>query len=219
MKARENIRLWFEFYKLAFQGDGKNKDRYKKHLESSKAYYSAWGDCRNVSFVKWWKDHKHLFDEVTVREVTEIDNDPSAIYLKVPLSLPLTVAISRIKWLVNNRQGKVRKLYTKSKGVAVSSYQLTPGTEFRADRNNHTLIIYRDLYLKQGQPSINPKFVQSIQDFYKQRSKAKKALKPPSSFSDGMKAGDDAVRTCRRYIKDAERLILAAAKGDFPGRN
>jgi hypothetical protein len=67
--------------------------------------------------------------------------------------------------------------------------------------------------------NINPKFVQAVLDFYKTRSKAKKPLKPPSSFSDGAKAGDDAVRTCRRYIKDAERLILAAAKGDFPGRN
>ena len=214
MKARENIRLWFEFYKLAL-----NDPKLKDQIEQSKSYYSAWGDCKNVSFTKWWKLNKHLFDEVTVREITEIDNDPTSVYLKVPLGLPITDLMIRIKKIVEYKQEKARKLYTKSKGTPVGVYQLTPGTEFRTERNNHTLIIYRDCFLKQGKPAINPAFIKSVQDFYKSRTKAKTVLNPPSTFADGARAGDDTIRSCRRYIKDAERLILAAAKGDFPGRS
>jgi len=212
--AKENIRLWFEFYKL-----GLNDPKFKDQIGQSSSYYRDWGDCRNVTFDKWWKLNKHLFDEVTVREVTEIDNDSSSVYLKVPLALPVTDVMERIKKIIQDKQEKARKLYTKSKGAPVGAYQLTPGTEFRSKRNNHTLLIYRDCYLKKGKPPINANFVESVQDFYKQRTKAKTFKSPPSSFAEGAQSSDDAIRSCRRYIKDAERLILAAAKGDFPGRS
>lgn len=215
MRAKENIRIWFEFYKLAL-----NNQKLSKEIESSKDYYKAWGDIKNITFDKWWNDHKVLFDEVTIREVTEIDNDPSAIFIKVPLALPVTDLVNRFKNLIEHKQSKVRQTKTKTKAVPVKQYSFTLGTEFRAQRNNDVLLIYRDVYLKNGSPAINNKFIEKIKTFYESR-RSKKYNKLPIVFAqfDPKDHNDTIIRNCRRYIKDAEKLMLAAAKGDFPGRD
>ena len=69
MRAKENIRIWFEFYKLAL-----NDPKLSKEIEKSKEYYSHWGDVKNSKFDKWWNDHKALFDEVTM--VCPLKSDP-----------------------------------------------------------------------------------------------------------------------------------------------
>ena len=215
MKAKENIRIWFEFYKLAL-----NDNRFKKEIDKSKDYYSDWGNINNIGFDKWWNDKKILFDEVTIREITEIDNDPSAIYLKIPLALPLTDLIKRFTNIVESKQSKIRKIHTKTKAISVSKYTFTIGSEFRSQRNNDVLLIYRDVYLKNGSPPINNKFIQKIKEFYESR-RSKKYNKLPIVFAsfDPKTENDTIIRNCRRYIKDAEKLMLAAAKGDFPGRD
>jgi hypothetical protein len=215
MRAKENIRIWFEFYKLAL-----NNPKLSKEIENSNDYYKEWGNVKDVSFDKWWNGHKDLFDEVTVREVTEIDNDPSAVFIKVPLALPLTDLMSRFKNLIEHKQGKVRKKKTKSKAVNIKQYSFTLGTEFRAQRNNDVLLIYRDVYLKNGSPPINNKFIEKIKAFYEGR-RSKKYNKLPIVFAqfEPKDHNDTIIRNCRRYIKDAEKLMLAAAKGDFPGRD
>ena len=215
MRAKENIRIWFEFYKLAL-----NDTRYQKQISESKDYYGDWGDVRNISFDKWWGIHKSLFDEVTIREIEVIDNDPSAIFIKVPLALPLTDLIKRFKYIVELKQSQLRKTYTKTKAVPVSKYSFTVGTEFRAKKNNDVLMIYRDVYLKNGKPPINNAFIQKMQEFYQKR-RSKKNNKLPIVFAsfDASENNETIIRNCRRYIKDAEKLILAAAHGDFPGRD
>ena len=215
MKAKENIRIWFEFYKLAL-----NDNRFKKEIDKSKDYYSDWGNINNIGFDKWWNDKKILFDEVTIREITEIDNDPSAIYLKIPLAIPLTDLIKRFTNIVESKQSKIRKIHTKTKAISVSKYTFTIGSEFRSQRNNDVLLIYRDVYLKNGSPPINNKFIQKIKEFYEGR-RSKKYNKLPIVFAsfDPKTENDTIIRNCRRYIKDAEKLMLAAAKGDFPGRD
>jgi hypothetical protein len=215
MRAKENIRIWFEFYKLAL-----TDNRFSKEIDKSKDYYRDWGDIKNINFDKWWTNNKSLFDEVTIREIEEIDKDPSAIYLKVPLGLPLTDLVKRFTNLIEIKQSKLRKTYTKTKAVAVSKYQFTIGTEFRSQRNNDVLLIYRDVYLKNGRPPINNKFIEKIKSFYEGR-RSKKYNKLPIVFAsfDPKTENDTIIRNCRRYIKDAEKLMLAAAKGDFPGRD
>jgi hypothetical protein len=215
MRAKENIRIWFEFYKLAL-----NDIRFKKEIEKSKNYYSDWGDVTNIKFDSWWTDHKSLFDEVTIREIETVDNDPSAIYIKVPLGLPLTDLMNRFKYLVEIKQSKLRTTQTKTKAVPVSKYSFTIGTEFRAKKNNDVLLIYRDVYLKNGKPPVNNAFIQKMQDFYQNR-RSKKNNKLPIVFAsfDPKENNETIIRNCRRYIKDADKLILAAARGDFPGRD
>jgi hypothetical protein len=216
MKAKENIRIWFEFYKLAL-----NNKNLSKEIEASKDYYKDWGNVKETTFDKWWNIHKTLFDEVTLREIQEVDNDPSAIYLKVPLGLPLTDLVSRFSKLISEKQSQTRKVETKkkTKAASVSQYSFTPGTEFRADRNYDVLLIYRDVYLKNGCPPINNRFIQKVKDFYEGRRSSKRNKLPIvfASF-DPKDENDTIIRNCRRYIKSAERLMLAAAKGDFPGR-
>jgi len=215
MKAKENIRIWFEFYKLAI-----NENRFKKEIDNSKDYYFDWGNVKDTKFDYWWNEHKNLFDEVTIREIDQVDSDKSAIYLKVPLGLPITDLTNRFVEIVKDRQSKLRKVETKAKGVAVAKYSLTVGSEFRADRNNHALMIYRDVFLKNDRPPINTKFLEKVKKFYETR-KATKFKKVPVSFAsfDPTDENEGIVRTCRRYIKDAEKLMLAAAKGDFPGKD
>lgn len=215
MRAKENIRIWFEFYKLAF-----NDKSLKSELEKSQDYYSDWGNVKNISFDKWWKENKTLFDEVTIREIKIIDNDPSAIFLKVPLALPLTDLLKRFKKVVELKQEALRKTYTKAKAVPVSKYTFTPGTEFRASKNNDVLMIYRDVYLKNGRPAINNAFLLKVKSFYEGR-RSRKFNKLPVIFAsfDPTDSNETIIRNCRRYIKDAERLMLAAARGDFPGRD
>ena len=215
MKAKENIRIWFEFYKLSL-----NDDRFKKDIEDSKQYYADWDNVKETKFDNWWKDHKHLFDEVTIREIDQVDYDKSAIYLKIPLGLPLTDLTKRFVEIVSDKQSKIRKLKTKSKAVSTSKYSLTTGTEFRAERNNHALMIYRDVFLKNNRPPINTKFIAKIKAFYEGR-KATKFKKMPVNFAnfDPTDENELIVRNCRRYIRDAEKLMLAAAKGDFPGKS
>ena len=214
MKAKENIRIWFEFYKLSL-----HDDRFKKHIEISKHYYADWGNIRDIKFDNWWKDHKQLFDEVTIREIDQIDNDKSAIYLKIPLLLPITDLAKRFVEIVTDKQSKIRKSNTKSKAVSSSKYSLTAGTEFRAERNNHALMIYRDVFLQNNRPPINTKFISKIKAFYEGR-KAIKFKKMPVNFAnfDPNDENELIVRNCRRYIRDAEKLMLAAAQGDFPGK-
>jgi 5-hydroxyisourate hydrolase-like protein (transthyretin family) len=215
MKAKENIRLWFEFYKLSLQDDS-----LKLLIEKSKDYYADWGNVKNITFNKWWNDHKQLFDEVIIREIDHIDDDKSAIYLKVPLGLPITDLQKSFNKIITDKQSKLRTKYTKTKGVSVSKYALTAGTEFRADTNYNVLLVYRDVYLKNGSPPINTAFLQKVKTFFESR-RAKKFKKLPISFAsfDPSDENETIVRNCRRYIKKAQRLMHAAASGDFPGKS
>ena len=81
-------------------------------------------------------------------------------------------------------------------------------------------MIYRDVFLKNDRPPINTKFLEKVKKFYETR-RATKFKKVPVSFAsfDPTDENEGIVRTCRRYIKDAEKLMLAAAKGDFPGKD
>ncbi len=215
MKPKENIRLWLEYYKLSL-----NDNKFKTYIDQSKDYYADWGDVRDIKFDTWWKDHKKLFDEVSIREVDQIDNDKSSVYLKVPLGLPITDLTKRFVEIITEKQTKIRKTETKTKGVSVAKYSMTIGTEFRAERNNHALLIYRDVFLKNGSPPINTAFLLKVKTFYETR-RATKFNKMPVSFAnlDPKDENEGIVRNCRRYIKDAQRLMKAAAKGDFPGRD
>jgi hypothetical protein len=136
------------------------------------------------------------------------------------LGLPLTDLLKRFTKIVELKQSTLRSRSTKTKAIPVSKYQFTIGTEFRSQRNNDVLLIYRDVYLKNGKPPINNKFIQKIKEFYEGR-RSKKYNKLPIVFAsfDPKTENDTIIRNCRRYIKDAEKLILAAAKGDFPGRD
>lgn len=214
MYVKQNIRLWFEFYKLALTDPD---PKVRADVEASREFYRHWGDCSNVSFYQWWKTHSHLFDEVTISVITEIDGSRNAVFLKVPLILPISDLVERFKEKISKEQEAFERRSKKSSGASLGTYSLTPGVEFRSGRNYDALIIYRDVYLKLHKPPINLEFLERVQKLYALR-RAKTFNKVPSALA-GRGAGEEsALRTCRRYIADAKRLVHAAAKGDFPGR-
>ncbi|WP_298693685.1 hypothetical protein [uncultured Sulfuricurvum sp.] len=214
MYVKQNIRLWFEFYKLALTDPD---PKVRTDVEASREFYRQWGDCLNVSFNQWWRTHSHLFDEVVISVITEIDGSRNAVFLKVPLVLPITDLVERFKKVISKKQEAYERRSKKSSGASLGTYSLTPDVEFRSGRNYDALIIYRDVYLKLNKPPINLKFLESVQKLYASR-KAKKFNKVPSALAGRGVGEESALRTCRRYIADAKRLVHAAAKGDFPGK-
>ena len=126
-----------------------------------------------------------------------------------------------------------------------SGFRLTPGTKFRSYNARNSLILYRDVYLKKGRPPINGKFLGVVQNYFqtnKEQAKRtcdqlgisfneflnmsrelrlqKKKKGMPTTLSPEPDSKDEpsALRALDRYIKQAERLMKAAAVGDFPGK-
>jgi hypothetical protein len=78
------------------------------------------------------------------------------------------------------------------------------------------LLVYQ-LYVAEGKPRVNAKFLERIQAFCRSRPRAKKV--PIQFATDPKGAGlETTLRSIRRYVGRAEELMLAAAKADFPGQ-
>lgn len=220
---RQHIRLWFEFYKMAL-----NEPALTKEIRRSRAFYAPWGDVSVVSFTKWWKEKSSLFGETRVVEVSKITKYESVIYVSVPLNQAVTAILSQIKRIIEQRQGERRQqrgvTSTKTKKGGFGRYHLTPGVEFRGKPVNEALIIYRDIYMRMGKPPINSAFASAVFQFFDKRPRSNWTpyilATPPEPDRRGIiQYTESQLRSLRRYVKRAESLMLAAAKGDFPGRS
>lgn len=65
---------------------GHSQSQYSDNLIKSKNFYEEWGDVTNLRFDNWWKDHKYLFQDEYVREVSRVSNNPNAITISTPLN-------------------------------------------------------------------------------------------------------------------------------------
>lgn len=216
--TKQQIRIWFEFYKLALS-DG----RFDTALAASKGYYEPWGEVAGVPFDRWWKEHSNLFDELRVREVASVEADAATMHLAVPLDLDTKRIIQQVRDLVAARQqaataaagGKLGR----SNRVGLARFGLTPGVEFRSEVADKVLRVYRDVYLPAGRPKVGPEFAQKVVDFLsKPRIKMKIHFLPQG----GSSANDftpEQLRNLRRYVKRAEAYMEAAAEANFPGQS
>jgi len=213
--TKQHVRIWFEFYKLAW-ADG----RYNAALNGSREYYEPWGEVVGIPFDRWWKEHARLFDELKVREVASIGADASSIYLAVPLDLDTKRIIQQVRDLIAARQqsaadaigGKLGR----SNRVGLAKFGLTPGVEFRSEVADKVLRVYRDVYLPEGCPAIGPEFAQKVVEYLAApRIKMKIHFLPQGVVDAGF--SPEQLRNLRRYVKRAEAYMEAAAKGNFPG--
>ena len=79
MKSRrQQIRLWFEFYKLALDDPD-----LAANIASSRDFYAPWGECRGVKFDTWYREHGYLFGGTKVEEVTKVSSHPNRLVAKV----------------------------------------------------------------------------------------------------------------------------------------
>jgi len=214
--TKQHIRIWFEFYKLALADP-----RFSGSVDSSRSYYEPWGDVAGLSFDKWWAVRSHLFDDLRVREVQSVSRNDAVLYLALPLALGTKRAMQQVKELFVTKQRAVSERLgeqpNKSTGVGAARFSLTRGSELRGRTVDTVLRVYRDVYLPAGCPPIGKEFAERVIEYFRSgRTKLKVHFLPTSPDNPGG-ISQDQLRQLRAYIKRADSLILAAAKGNFPG--
>lgn len=214
---KQKIRVWFEFYKLALADP-----RFSEQVEKIRAYYEPWGEVVGVSFDKWWTSHSWLFDELRVREVQAVTRSEAVIHLALPLGLGAKQAMEQVKELFTAKQLEVAESLGerrgKSSSVGAARFHLTVGAELRRSNVDTVLRVYRDVYLPAGRPAINEDFARKVVDYFKS-SRTKLSVHFLLEVNTDDPAYPNQLRQLRRFIERAEALVLAAAKGDFPGRS
>lgn len=217
---REAYRLWFEFLRLA---KASNDARVKAALGKSREFYEPWGEVTAVKFNDWWTAHGHLFEErLAVRRLAhgEQPSDPKSLLIEVPLTMAPTKLIQAVKTIIEDASAEERRqvVKRKNKTAATASYRLTEGAEPKLVAIREMLTVYRDVYLA------NPKrrgheLLQAVHQHYTSRRQKKwqKIPLPLMADMDDTMRVITAQRNLRRYITNAEQVLLNVASGSFPG--
>lgn len=217
---REAYRLWFEYLKVAHRSDDK---RIKAALHNSIAFYSLWEVGADTAFDPWWKSHGHLFEEkYQVRElkVGEERSDPDALVIEIPLTESPTILLKRVKGILLSAYEAQQRLSKKSKKKPSSTYRLTEDAEPKLAAVREMLTVYRDVHL--ANPTLKgERLLEAVHRHYVGR-KNKRWAKIPTAllYTSGKGREEDlarALRNLRRYIQKAEKIVLNAANGQFPG--
>lgn len=219
---RQHIRLWFEFYKLALDDPA-----LQGNLAKVRTFYEPWGDPRGVDFRVWWKDHGYLFGATLVEEITKVSKAPNVLNLSIPLNLPVSQVLPKIKELVEARQRlRLNELgldpkASKSLKAAFGTYEIN-AKELRGRPLHEAHVIYC-IWLEMKKPTINSAFLQAVRDRLRNRPKAKWLpsflLRQAETDRKGnLRFAEEQIRQMRRSIKKAQDVCLAVSKGEFPGR-
>ena len=219
---KQHIRLWFECLQICH-----SQSQYSDNLIKSKNFYEEWGDVTNLRFDNWWKDHKYLFQDEYVREVSRVSNNPNAITISIPLNEKSSVIIREVKKLVERRQSE--KLIEmgfdpsqmKSKGISAGKYAFTQ-KEIKGVFQYVNLEIYK-IYLDLNRPPINRDFLIEVRKRFdnRQRSKLKSSVGnlPHMIMFERYKSNsdfEDVIRSVRRGIKGVEKTLTNVSEGRFP---
>lgn len=217
---REAYRLWFEFLRLA---KASSNSSIKTALSKNKEFYSPWGDVSTIKFNDWWNSHGHLFEEnLLVRRLNhgEMPSDPSSLVIEVPLKMAPTKLLNSVKVIIEQASEEYLRHQTKRKNktIATASFRLTDGAEPKLVAIREMLTVYRDVYLA------NPKLrgqslLGAVHRHYRSRRQKKwqKIPLPLMADMDDTMRLITAQRNLRRYITNAETILLNVANGNFPG--
>lgn len=219
---RQHIRLWFEFYKLALDDPA-----LQDNLAKVRNFYEPWGDPREMDFRVWWKDHGYLFGVTQVEEVTKVSKAPNVLNLSIPLNLPVSQVLPKIKELVEERQRQrlnelgLDATAGKSLKAAFGTYEID-AKELRGRPLHEAHVIYC-IWLEMGKPTINSDFLKVVRDRLLNRPKAKWLpsflLREAQADRKGnLRFAEEQIRQMRRSIKKAQDTCSAVSKGEFPGR-
>lgn len=213
---KQHVRIWYEFYKLAL-----NDPRLADQVERSRGYYEPWGAVTGLPFDKWWPSHSHLFEDLQVREIQRVTPNDAVMYLAVPLGLGAKRAINQINELFTAKQklisAKLGGQPGKSTKVGAARFCLTKGSELRGRPMDTVLRFYRDVFLPLGRPKIGEAFARKVSEHF-QTSRTKLSVHFLPKVDSDNPSLPNQLRQLRSYVERAEELMLAAAKGDFPGR-
>ena len=219
---KQHIRLWFECLQIC-QSD----DEYSDNLKKSKEFYEEWGDITNIKFDHWWKDKRYIFNDVYVREVNKVSNNPNTITLSIPLNEKLSTIVKDVKRLVDLKQ--TEKLIEmgkdptnrKSKSLGIGKYSFTK-SEIKGVFHYVNLEIYK-IYLRLNKPPINRKFLIEIRKDFdsRKRSQLRKSILniPTMDEFNELKTNvalDDNIRSIRRGVNGVKKTLTNVSKGLFP---
>jgi len=205
----EVIKIWFSYLRLAHEV-GKTDPNIKLALKRSARFYRPWGDVTKVSFKQWWKDHSNLFEE---NDVIQLIRYPDLVPLprkdRLLLSIPLTRSPTELATMVLAIFKKnARIVSSKSKKRPTSRYTLTEGAEIKSKGAvplEDKLAVYR-IALEPPKASRSELLLRVLGD---------PRLSSLSAFRHGSE--DSKKRSLRRYLKDAEQVMINVANGQFPG--
>jgi len=219
---KQHIRLWFECLQICH-----SDPQYSENLTLSKEFYEEWGDVTNIKFDDWWKDHKYLFDEVMVKEVSKVSNSPNTITLSIPLNENVSTIIKEVKRIVEHKQSdRLIELgedlsNRKSKSLGIGKYSFTQ-KEIKGLFHYQNLEMYK-IFLRLDKPSINRNFLIEVRKSFdsRVRSQLRKTMAnlPHMSDFERYKTSsdfEDVIRSVRRSIRGVEKTLTNVSKGHFP---
>ena len=219
---KQHIRLWFECLHICH-----SDLQYSDNLKRLKGFYEEWGDVTNIKFDDWWKDHKYLFEEVMVKEVSKVSSTPNTITLSIPLNENVSTSIKDVKRLVEKKQSDrlvelgLDRSNRKSKSLGVGKYSFTQ-KEIKGLFHYQNLEMYK-IFLRLNRPPINRNFLMEVRKSFdgRVRSQLRRTMVnlPQMRDFERYKTNsdfEDVIRSVRRSLKGVEKTLLNVSLGKFP---
>lgn len=219
---KQHIRLWFECLQICH-----SDPQYSENLRHSKDFYEEWGNVTKIKFDDWWKEHKYLFGEVMVKEVSKVSNSPNTMTLSIPLNENVSTIIKDVKRIVEQRQSeRLSELgednsNRKSKSLGIGKYSFTQ-KEIKGLFHYQNLEMYK-IYLRLNKPPINRDFLIEVRKNFdsRVRSQLRRTMVnlPQMSDFDRYKTSsdfEDVIRSVRRSLKGVEKTLTNVSNGRFP---
>ena len=219
---KQHIRLWFECLQICH-----SDPQYSENLKQSKDFYEEWGDVLNIKFDDWWRDHKFLFDEVLVKEVSKVSKSPNTMTLSIPLNENVSTILKEVKRIVEQKQSDrlvelgASQSSRKSKSLGIGKYSFTQ-KEIKGLFHYQNLEMYK-IFLQLDRPPINRNFLIEVRKSVdsRVRSQLRRTMVnlPQMSVFDRLKTNgdfEDVIRSVRRSLRGVEKTLTNVSKGRFP---
>ena len=219
---KQHIRLWFECLQICH-----SDPQYSENLKHSKDFYEDWGNVTNIKFDDWWKNHKYLFDEVMVKEVSKVSNSPNTMTLSIPLNENVSTILKDVKRLVEQKQSdRLVELgegqsSRKSKSLGIGKYSFTR-KEIKGLFHYQNLEMYK-IFIRLDKPPINRNFLIEVRKSFdsRVRSQLRRTMVnlPQMSDFDRLKTNgdfEDVIRSVRRSLRGVEKTLTNVSNGRFP---
>ena len=215
--------MWFECLQLCHLDP-----QYSENLKLSQSFYEEWGDVRNIKFDDWWRDHKYLFEEVMVKEVSKVTYSPNTIVLSIPLNENVSTIVKEVKKLVEQKQSvRLDELgmdqnNRKSKSLGVGKLSFTQ-KEIKGLFHYQNLEMYK-IFICLNRPPINRNFLMKVRKSFdaRVRSQLRRTMVNLPQMRDFdtiyTTNGDceDVIRSVRRSLKGVEKTLKNVSLGKFP---
>lgn len=231
--SKQFYRLWFEYVRIS-QSE-------LKWTKKQKDFYSEWGDIQSFeNFDSWWKKKGHIFGDIRVEIGSSRHQD--SLNLRVPLTQSITKSVDQIRTILEKEiedrlnRGRDKPLTPKERDKKLrlnhKKYPILSMDKYRTLDDD--LIIYRDVYLKNGKPKrLGEPFLQLVEARFARikvtNHRSKEHLKPDfmqvkNKGERRMEEGDDQwyrqrdseLRSLRRSLDRAKKTLKSVQDGKFP---